>query len=376
MIKINPFVTPSDVKISCHDPRHHQEFLLLSNSINGWKGHVHDRSWWLTQENQCLEIFQRHGYDLQSGVWFCLVSCQRHGWAGMANATLLLAEAFGRKQRQCWPPLAATDLRQQIIEWYSTHAATSVYGLPLNSTEIDTLAQLEGAVSMMLEHALSLQSRSQAALRNLFDYLQSSRKLLQKRALTVKASVPSPAPLHSVPPAQPLPALKLQHVPRPWKAWITGCMAGIALTLCAVSVAHWLEQPSTAVRLNALWPGNPLYARWQSHFAEQNASLPKINSWALVNKQLNDLEQRLLDAEQKRKSYMTISELKTAVYQMRQTLQQGGQPVLAQLDDLQRKLDNKQPVSDAEIIAISQRLEALNSRLTQLGSVENIERSR
>ncbi|QLK63711.1 hypothetical protein GE278_23360 (plasmid) [Enterobacteriaceae bacterium Kacie_13] len=366
MKKSNPSVTPADVKISCHDPRHHQEFLLLSNNVNGWKGHLHDRSWWLTQENQCLEIFQRHGYDLQSGVWFCLISCQRHGWAGMANATLLLAEAFGRKQRQCWPPLAATDLRQQIIEWYSTHAATSVYGLPLNSAEIDTLTQLEGAVSMMLEHALSLQSRSQAALRNLLDYLQSSRQSLQKRALTVKPSVPVPAPLPFVSAPQPLPALTLLPPPRPWRAWITGSMAGIALTLCGVSVTHWLEQPSTAVRLNALWPGNPISVRWQSRFAEQNASLPKINSWALVNKQLNDLEERLLDAEQKRKSYMTISELKTAIYRMRQTLQQGGQPVLAQLDDLQRKLDNKQPVSDAEINAISLRLEALNSRLTQL----------
>lgn len=366
MKKINPSVTPADVKISCHDPRHHQEFLLLSNNVYGWKGHVHDRSWWLTQENQCLEIFQRHGYDLQSGVWFCLISCQRHGWSGMANATLLLAEAFGRKQRQCWPPLAATDLRQQIIEWYATHAATSVYGLPLNSAEIETLTQLEAAVSMMLGHALSLQSRSQAALRNLLDYIQSSRQSLQKRALTVKSTVPVPAPLPLVPAAQPFPALKLLPPPRPWKAWITGSMVGIALTLCAVSAAHWLEQPSTALRLNAFWPGNPLSARWQNRYVEQNASLPKINSWALVNEQLNDLEQRLLDAEQKRKSYMTISELKTAIYQMRQTLQQGGKPVLAQLDDVQRKLDNKQPVSDAEISAISQRLEALNSRLTQL----------
>lgn len=371
MKKINPSVTPADVKISCHDPRHHQEFLLLSNSVYGWKGHVHDRSWWLTQENQCLEIFERHGYDLQSGVWFCLISCQRHGWAGMANATLLLAEAFGRKQRQCWPPLAATDLRQQIIEWYATHAATSVYGLPLNSAEIETLTQLEAAVSMMLVHALNLQSRSQAALRNLLDYLQSSRQSLQKRALTVKPAVPVPAPLPFVSAAQPLPVQPLSTLtqlppPRPWKAWITGVMAGIALTLCAVSAAHWLVQPSTALRLNAFWPDNPLSARWQNRFAEQNASLPKINSWALVNKQLNELEQRLLDAEQKRKSYMTISELKTAIYQMRQTLQQGGEPVLAQLDDVQKKLDNKQPVSNAEISAISQRLEALNSRLTQL----------
>jgi len=85
-----------------------------------------------------------------------------------------------------------------------------------------------------------------------------------------------------------------------------------------------------------------------------------------VNNQLNSVELRLLEAEQKRKPYMTISELKTAIYQMRQTLQQGGEPVQAQLDDLQRKLDKQQPVSNAEIKQIAEHLEALNSRLILL----------
>lgn len=368
MTMANSPMKPGDVKISCHDPRHHQEFLLLSNSVNTWKSHVHDRSWWLTQENQCLAIFKQHGYDLQSGVWFCLISCQRHGWAGITNATLLLAEGFSKKQRQCWPPIAATDLRQQIIEWYSTHAATCVYGLPLASAQVDTLLQLEDAVSMMLEHARSLQSRSQAALRNLLDYLQSSRKSLQKRALMAKPVIPAPppAPVDTAPPL--LSEQPLLSYPRPWKAWFTGGALGITLTLCAVSAINWLNQPSTAIRLEKLWPGNALSARWQNQIAEQTASLPTVNSWKLVNNQLNNLEQRLLDAEQKRKPYMTISELKTEIYQMRQTLQQGGEPVLSQLDALQQKINNKQPISNAEIDVITQRLDALNSRLIQLAS--------
>ena len=373
MTKANAILKPVDVKISCHDPRHHHEFLLLSNHVNGWKRHVHDRSWWLTQENQCLEIFQRHGYDLQSGVWYCLISGHRHGWIGMANATLLLAEAFGRKQLQCWPPLAATDLRMQIIEWYATNAATSVYSLPLTSAEPDTLTQLEEAVSMMLSHALSLQSRSQAALSHLLDYLRSGRRSLQQRALAVTPAVSAPASPGVQAAREPLPEpVVVQPHCRSRKSWLVSGMAGIALTLCAMSIFHWLEQPSAAVRLNVLWPGNPLTVRWQRYFAEQRASLPTINSWATVNRQLEHLEQRLLDAEQKRKSYMTISELKTAIYQMRQTLQLGGQPVFAQLDEVQRKLDNHHPVSETEINAISQHLEALNSRLTELKSEHDL----
>ncbi|SUY92978.1 Uncharacterised protein [Buttiauxella agrestis] len=42
---------------------------------------------------------------------------------------------------------------------------------------------------------------------------------------------------------------------------------------------------------------------------------------------------------------------------MRQTLQQGGRQFRAQLDDLQVKLNNQQPVSPGEINAISQHLQ-------------------
>lgn len=368
MTMTNSLMKPGEVKISCHDPRHHQEFLLLSHSINTWKDHLHDRSWWLAQENQCLAFFKQHGYDLQTGVWFCLIGCQRHGWAGMANATMLLAEGFTKKQRQCWPPVAAADLRQQIIEWYTTHAANCIFGLPLTSVEADTLLQLEGAVSMIFDQAQSLQSRSQISLRNVLDYLRSNRQALQKRVIVAKSVIPA-APQVSVEMSSP--PLSTHHTfkqPVVWKVWLAGGMTGIALTLCVVSTIHWLNNPSTAIWLEKIWPGNALSVHANKQIAEQIASLPTVNSWARVNHQLNNLEQRLLDAEQKRKPYMTISELKTEIYQMRQTLQQGGEPVLAQLDDLQRKIDDKQMIGNAEIDAISQRLTALNSRLIQLTS--------
>ncbi|SUY92697.1 Uncharacterized protein conserved in bacteria [Buttiauxella agrestis] len=365
MTKINYAVKPGELKINCHDPRYRNEFLLLSNNVHSWKNHVHDRSWWLTQEKQCLELFQRFGYDLQSGVWFCLISCQRHGWAGIANSTLLLADAFNKQQRQCWPPIAAIDLRQQIIEWYCTHAAPCIYGLPLQYAETTILQQLEGAVSMLLTAQVMIpQSRSQVSLRSLLDYLQASRQSLQKRVLVPKATVINAPPiteaLQSVSVEPPLPGK------RPLKALLLGGITGIAFTLTVVSAVHWLEKPSVAISLNKIWPGNFISKSRLNALAEQTASLPTINSWALVNSQLNNLEQRLLEAEQKRKPYMTISELKTEIYKMRQTLQQGGAPVQAQLDDLQVKLNNQQPVSPGEINAISQHLTALNSRLIQL----------
>lgn len=368
MTKTNFASVTANLKINCHDPRHHQEFLLLSSSINSWKDHVSDRSWWLTQEKQCLEIFQRHGYDLQTGVWFCLISIHRHGWAGMTNATLLLSDAFSSSQRQCWPPLAAIDLRRQIIEWYSTHVATIIYGLHLHSAESNMLVQLQGAVSVMLEHASALSSRSQVPLQNLVGYLHSGRLSLQKKTRIVKSSDPAPLPVKEELTAQVTTELALCPPSTSWKAWLSGSVAGITLALTVVVTIHWLTQPSTALRLNSIWPDNPISLHWQNGLIEKTANLPTINSWQEMNIQLNNLEERLLDSEKKRIPYLTISELKTAVYQLRLTLQQGGEPIFVQLAHLQSKLDNQQSISKAEFDAISHQLEALHSRLLYLSS--------
>lgn len=368
MTKTNFSSASANLKINCHDPRHYQEFLLLSSSINSWKEHVSDRSWWLIQEKHCLKIFQRYGYDLQTGVWFCLINIHRHGWAGMTNGTLLLAEAFGRKQRQCWPPLAANDLRRQIIEWYSNHVANIVYGLQLHSAESNMLVQLQGAVSVILEHASALNSRSQVPLQNLVDYLHSGRLSLQKKMRTVKLSDTAHLPAKEELTLQTTMELALCPPSTSWKAWLSGSVAGMVLALTVVGTIYWLTQPSTAIWLNSIWPGNPISLHWQQRFAEKAANLPTINSWQEMHTQLNNLEQRLIDSEKKRIPYLTISELKTAVYQLRLTLQQGGEPVLVQLAHLQSKIDNQQSISKAEFDVVSHQLEALQSQLLYLNS--------
>lgn len=352
---------PGDLKINSHDPRPYGEFLLLSYNINNWKSHSRDGSWWLTQENLCMDIFQRYGYDLQSGVWFSLISCHRHGWSGVANATLLLAEGFSKKQRQCWPPVAASDLRQSILEWYCAHTATCIYGLPLTNAVVEVLNQLEGAISILLEYAQELHSRSQTALGNLLDYLHSNKRTVQKREIlnTVKVSDLSVIKVPPVPP------IKLRP-PCPWKPFIGGSLVGASLVFGIINLAGWLNNPSTAINLGLLWPQNPYSQYWEKKLIEKTSILPSTNSWMLINRQLDSLEQRLLDAEQKRKSYITISELKTSIYQMQETLRKGGEPVQAQLYELQQKISSHQTVSDSEINVITEHLDALNSRLIQL----------
>jgi type VI secretion system protein VasL len=96
------------------------------------------------------------------------------------------------------------------------------------------------------------------------------------------------------------------------------------------------------------------------------ALYPANHSYERLSQQLIDLEQRLLDAEHKRTPYMTISALKTHVYQMRETLKMQEALLENQLNQLQVQRNDQQPVSPAVIQALELQLEALQYRVLLL----------
>ncbi|MDD9069637.1 hypothetical protein LAY91_26010, partial [Escherichia coli] len=63
-----------DLAINTTSPRNNKEFLWVSYSINNLNSVKYGKSYWMTLEKRCLSLFSDSGYDLQTGVWFCLIS--------------------------------------------------------------------------------------------------------------------------------------------------------------------------------------------------------------------------------------------------------------------------------------------------------------
>lgn len=368
-----------EMEINSHDPRHHSEFLLLSCEVNSWKNHLNDRSWWLSLEKQCIHVFKSYGYELQSGTWFCLISAHRYGWAGVANATLLLAEGFGKKQRKCWPPIGANDLRLQIIEWYTINVVTCIYALPLSETEILSIQKLESGVASLLQQAFEMQSRCQITLRNLRDYLQASRQSLLAKTRAFVPRAKDAQSLLEQSPTLPLcgtseelpPNLSLTECSRRWGAWVGGGLIGVILTFVVSGSVYWFSQPKTAVFLNRIWPDNPISIRWYSKVSNSIHGTSSSKSLQNLKEQLDSLELRLIESEKKRSVYMTISELKTSIYQMKESLNEYGKPVQMQISDLETKINENKAVYPAEIESVLKQIDDMNTRVTQLSLIAN-----
>lgn len=346
------------LKINSHDPRGHQAFLQFCNDMHTWQMHANEKSWWLAREKQCFGLFQQYGYDLQSGVWYCLIACQCNGWKGITRASLLLANGFAKQHPPCWPPLAAMEMRRQILDGYCIHLQPLIFALPTLGDKTFTQQELLNAITLLQGHAAALQSTQFAAFQQISAWLSENIEAVERRELSPgRLSAPS---ADTIPLLFSLsPALSARTI---WQnKWVWG-IAGALITLIIMGTIQGINNPDALLFSNRIWPGNPLVTHWQKHLREESNAFPVDKTYEQLSQQLNTLEQQLLDAEQKRKPYLTISELKTDIYKMQQTLGSQQKSFELQLNEVQELRKNHQPISPVMLMSLSLKHDALNSR--------------
>lgn len=357
-------LNPQKLKINSHDPRCHQKFLLLSNDMKHWKAHVSDNNWWQEREKQCFGLFHQYGYDLQTGAWYCLVACQRNSWQGLSSASLMLANGFAKQQKPCWPPLAAQDLRRQILDWYCIHLLPVIYALPLTTGTEQSLGQLLSAAELLQEHASALQSTQRHALQQLSHWLVSNINVVGRL-------MPPPVAVSTISYVPQFPAGPIELPKSYWREKCFWGITGAVIALSFSAIILNLKSPTVLAYSNQVWPGNGLFTHWRQQLEEKSAAQPEDKSYSQLNNQLDLLEQRLIDAEQRRKSHVTISELKTVIYQMRQILRQQEMTLENQLNTLQSMRNERQRISPELISSLSLKLDALNSRYLLLTTTDS-----
>ncbi|MRT15099.1 hypothetical protein GJV07_22730 [Enterobacteriaceae bacterium RIT711] len=360
-----PFRTTDSlsVKNNCHDPRCHQVFLQLSNDIYRWQAHINDSGWWLEREKQCLELFQQHGYDLQSGMWYCLISCHRSGWKGITSASLLLANGFVKQQKPCWPPVAASDLRRQILENYCNQILPLIYALPMTAVSMSTLQQMLTVIEQLRSYTVALQSPQQNVLRLLSAWLETNIRMTEQHA-----TLPAVSSVSSTYNSWPI---VISSVRRTWRSRCTWAIIGATAAFFSMVLAKGVNDPALLIASNRIWAGNPFFVTWQQHLKDEISMLPEDRTTSQLNIKLSELEQRLLDAEQKRKPYITISELKTEIYQMHEILQKQDTMIENRLNQLQKKIDNDQFGTPGELLSISSQISNINSKYLYLSGKKN-----
>lgn len=427
------------LKINSQDPRDGHIFQSLNSAFTQSNNKKKVPNNWENLEQLCFQQFLQHGYDLQTGVWFCLVNSHLKGWGGMLQALELFTGAWRDYSGRCWPPENSVTLRQSILNWLTQHVATLIYTMPMPASDIAIIQRVEDEIRKLCEHVRVLEARCADSLENVRYFLQVrthslgfSPAYFRKTPALLQIADPSVVserkPLSVSTPKKKEQEIKFLHREQS-VALLLGIALGSILTLVvgwggstvnennrghamtlpisllqssAQSIEEeysgdfeeidgiipkmreqllwlagkppqqWIMQgEELAHRLEQASPDNIASFAWRQRMQEKAGSLKGINSWHLGMEGLSNLEQRLQQSEKDNSRYMTVSELKTAVYQIKQHFQQQGKPLGEQLSNLEIEMLNKNSINPAILYQIQEEIDSALAKYTIIKSEIN-----
>ncbi|WGK60105.1 VasL domain-containing protein [Pantoea sp. SS70] len=122
-----------------------------------------------------------------------------------------------------------------------------------------------------------------------------------------------------------------------------------------------------AAHIETTHPNNLATANWRSGLLKNQVISNHAGGWLEIQQRLSTLEQRLLESEKKQRNHITISELKTEVYEMKQAMQKMETPVSVLLWMRKKKSEKGESVKALDVL-IEQKINNLAKEFTQTAS--------
>ncbi|MFQ6247201.1 VasL domain-containing protein [Yersinia enterocolitica] len=359
MSSIMHLLSMSDIDINISDPRKHSDFLILSHTIKDYKNHSNDGTYWLTIEKRCLSLINMLGYDLQTGVWLCLIETNIHGWDGLAYSSLLFSRFFAKENPSCWPPADSGYMRSQIIEWYSNNVIPAVSNLDRNDLHIPSRTAIIESLGILLQQQVVLQSGKYSEFNLLLRELEKKKN--PKKYFSSIAGKNDGYPKDKV--NENIikgdfgrRALK-QNKKYNFTMYTIFFIAGVTI---AYGV-NYLNTPEIAWKLEKEFPGNII----SSYILDGLDCDYNNDPWIKLKSRMDNFEYRINSVESNG-GFLTISEIKTIIYQMQRDMLQSEQPILTQINNIQNKMVRGERPNSVDLKVADNNVKKLNCRLARI----------
>ena len=359
------------------DPRTLADFMALRAEMNKLSHPARPDINWPYAEQLARGLLEHHGADLQTVAWYTLARARLGGVAGINEGLTLMESLLVRQGKNLWPQ--ALPARTEIFRTLSKRLRQVIRTLNLTPEDVESLEQAErslqsfDAVLQRLEIAPENQLSDLRALLHStatrFESLDPAPALPTAPPVAVSdAELPGtlvseedaakvePVPdLKRRPKAEPLappspakrPAPVAASTPAPvprWKPFIAGMVTMLAVT--GIAVGGWLalrqsDLPPISVTQNAgpipdwavsygdqlvhhaliRWPdqAQPLAQQWRRQLSAGALPAENLTGWSEGMQQLQRLADQLNALDEQKGKYLTVSELKTAVFAITQS---------------------------------------------------------
>ncbi|HAT2612301.1 TPA: type VI secretion protein ImpA [Kluyvera intermedia] len=310
---------------------------------------------WPRVESLCLALFRQNGVELQTLVCYIVARTKQQGLVGMTDGLEALQTLIVRHWADFWPEQAHS--RVTLLSWLAEKIQQSLRTMETQYHDLarvyrceQYLAELEKVLRQCELWHLTRMDIVVGTLRNVALRLErltpqgTDINVTPINALTTTPIAPENVVQLAVQPERQAAATAPR---RSWPVFFAGMMT--AACLSGIGIGGWifLNQPDLREQERSAMPISEL-----SHYAQ-------------AQKQLQRLSQQLDTLDERKGKYLTASELKTAVFAIRQSLQ------TPPLEELLRQLDEQTragEVTPALIVQIETRFQQLLNRYAILSN--------
>ncbi|EPP5518689.1 type VI secretion system ImpA family N-terminal domain-containing protein, partial [Escherichia coli] len=334
-----------NLSINTTNPKNNKEFLWLSYSMNNLSSVKYERPYWMTLEKRCLSLFMENGYDLQTGVWFCLISTHLYGWEGLAISSWKFADSFV-KQKKCWPPVTDAHIRTKILLWYIKNIVPMIQSLPNDEQTYSSLTLLEDSLILLAELEYNLLSGERTIISEMLhevkrqkngNYEKSDDYFMEESRHEGLNETSGHVCYNSTQ------RYKKTCIYYNIIAFISGALVTIFI--------NYLGKPQTALKIRSIMPDSFLSEIVMNYSGCSEYTPDSTDYWTKLSKKIDGFAEELNTIENNG-GYITISRLKTIAYDMKKNFLEYDTPVNVRMSNLYNNvyIDKKDIKRELEII--------------------------
>nr|WP_318383995.1 VasL domain-containing protein [uncultured Enterobacter sp.] len=353
------------------DPRALADYVALRDEMMKLSHPARPDVDWKQSQTLCLRVFEQNGVELQSGAWYTLARMHIDGLAGMNEGLALINALMAHHWAVMWP--VNVHARVEILGGLNQRIQNILRTLALNSRDdLPALYQSEKCLAelndILARHELKQACRTTVLLHQVSQAIVRLENAPPDAALPAAVTLPPEAvtPVSSEKPrliyvAQPEPMVDVASAAPPRRPRRIGsfmCGAGTALVICGIALWGWN-------RLNVPPPAD------RQQLEKSALPVEAMENWHNGMAKLQQLTDKLNALDEKRGKYLTVSELKSAVFDITRTFSQNP-PAEEQLRMLAAMKAARLQSFAAQQLQSELRLKQLNARyllLTQTGEV-------
>ncbi len=324
----------------------------------------YERTHWLTLEKRCLSLFSEQGYDLQSGVWFCFIESRLRGLKGLSETSRIFIWCLAEEDL-CWPPSSDLIQRCNIIKWYIQHALQYNDLDYFGSLNSDMLSEFNQSLKLLLKHKNLI---SAGDIKFIEGYIKKINSVLRQNILTATVSRYSPDKF-------PLTVDKENRDKRSDKAKVHAFLnLKVAFFLLFFYISGFIsyyyvqryDNKNQEISIQLAKKSKTEKNEGYSDDLCDKSAITFDDSWFRLKDKIDELDKKIRTAESNN-DYITLSELKTAVYDIKEIILERGMPVSAKLFYVhdKNKIKNDEAYH-AQIVDIQRELNQLQCQLYYL----------